>query len=206
MCIFCSLCSCDTPSDEEFEYEDVEIVNSYVNDLGNKVFVLSDGGMVELVIDPARKFDKVIYYSKDYKKLSSDYDHSARFTQWLNAEISGYATCTRYKGKTLYYVYKPAPDMTTERIVVKINKYDGNLNQINGKMELSGGLLTGTSGSGELSGEGMGSKNMFINIYFDGSDPISVNAKENTLWLDVEVGDTIVEKRINGKTHFTPKF
>lgn len=94
------------------------------------------------------------------------------------------------------------PDYQKERTIKKVSKYDGSLSEIDGK--LSAVFLSGTSGS--FHGESCGSENFFINIYFDEGNPISVNARENPLWLDVEPGDIIIEKMINGLVSYAIKY
>lgn len=204
MLALCCLCSCEPSVPQKIS--DVTITNSYINDLGRKVFVLSDGGMAEIIIREADKYDAVQFYDKNYNQLFEHRQNSClslraqNFTKWLNAEVGGQAVLVKNR-KRYYYEIVIGPDFSVERKVTRISKYDGNLNKINGSIEL--GVLLG---SGELEGEGMGCKNMFINVYFEDRAPITVNAKENQLWLDVEVGTTVIEKRINGKTYFTPKF
>ena len=86
------------------------------------------------------------------------------------------------------------PNYTKVRVVTKVTKYDGHLSKIDGKM--TGHFLSGSSGS--LHGESMGSENFFINIYFQEGEPLYVDAKQDRKWLDVEPGDTIVERMLNG--------
>lgn len=209
-----TLSSCETNQKSETENVPVtvEIVNSYINDLGNKVFVMSDGGMAEIIIRNPSQSERVVFYDKSYQYLSSEYRFSLKstrteesFRKWLNAEIGTQAFLEKSNGVYRYNIVI-APDFYKERKVTRVTKYDGNLNKIEGSMRLSGGILCGTSGSGSIKEEGMESKNMFINIYFADRDPICVNAKENQLWLDVEAGGIVIEKRINGKTLFMPKF
>lgn len=204
MLALCCLCSCEPSVPQKIS--DVTITNSYINDLGRKVFVMSDGGMAEIIIREADKYDAVKFYDKNYNRLSRHLQNSGvslraqNFTKWLNAEVGGQAVLIK-DGNDYYYEIVIGPNFSVERKVTRISKYDGNLNKINGSIELS--LLLG---SGELEGEGMGCQNMFVNVYFEDRAPITINAKENQLWLDVEVGTTVIEKRINGKTYFTPKF
>lgn len=205
----CMLCSCDDTSVQTVQT--VEIVDSYVNDFGHKVFILSDGNMAELVINDRHYKDLVRFFDQDYRELSympriSSAPKEQIFSKWLNAEVGGQAVLKGQENGIKYYDIQIAPDTVIERKIARVTKYDGNLNRIDGSLKLSGGLLCGTSGSGNISGDGMGSQNMFINIYFDDRAPITVNAKENQLWLDVEAGMTVIEKRINGRTFFTPKF
>lgn len=86
------------------------------------------------------------------------------------------------------------PNYTKNRVVTKVTKYDGHMSQIDGKMK--GYFLAGSSGS--LHGESCGGEDFFINVYFNDGEPLYVNAKEDRKWLDVEPGDTVVEKVFNG--------
>ena len=96
-------------------------------------------------------------------------------------------------------------DYTKERIVTKVTKYDGHYAQIDGKINLQSNFLSGTSGKGQISGESGGGEDFFINIYFKEGDPISVNASDNLLWLDIAPGDIVVETRELNKVCYTPK-
>ena len=186
---------------EEEEKGIETIVNSYVNDRGYKVFILSDGSMAEMVINKPRYKDHVQFYDREYNQLSYEIEDNPIFNKWLNAEVGD--TVINWGG---YYEIKISPNMCVERKIIRVTKYDGNLNKITGKIKLSAGAFGGTSGGGSISGEGMGTENMFINIFFEDRDPITVNAKENQLWLDVEEGMIVLEQRINGKTFFSPRF
>jgi len=123
--------------------------------------------------------------------------------QWHRAKegqkVEIFKTCK--EGKIVHIEPVRVPDYKKERVVAKVTKYDGNLSRVDG--EFSAILLSGTSGS--IHGEGMGSQNFFINIYFDEGEPISVNAKENRLWMDVEPGDIVIEKMINGLVYYSIK-
>lgn len=90
------------------------------------------------------------------------------------------------------------PDYRKERTVTKVTKYDGNLAKIDGHM--TGQFLGGSSGS--LHGESMGSQGFYVNVYFDEGKPLFVNAKENQQWLDVEVGDKVIESSVNGLINY----
>lgn len=190
-----------TEEKKEEEKSIETIVNSYVNDRGYEVFILSDGSIAEVILNKPGYKDHVRFYDREYNQLSLEIEHNPIFEKWLNAEVGD--TVINWGG---YYEIKISPNMCVERKVIRVTKYDGNLNKITGKIELSAGVFGGTSGEGSISGEGMGTKNMFINIFFEDRDPITVNAKENQLWLDVEEGMIVLEQRINGKTFFSPRF
>ena len=98
------------------------------------------------------------------------------------------------------------PDYCKERIVTKINRYDGHYAEIDGSISLRGGIFVGTSGEGRISGESAGGENFFINLYFEDGPPVSVNAKDNPLWLDVVPGSKILESRRQGKMYYKPLF
>lgn len=208
MFAMCCFSSCEQQADER-EIQEATIISSYVNDFGYKVFVISDGTMAEIIINDKTYRDQVRFLDQDYREFSYMSRISSNeqvFLKWLNAEVGGQAVLKEKKHGIKYYDIKISPDTIIERKIARVTKYDGNLNRIDGSLKLSGGLLCGTSGTGNISEEGMGSQNMFINIYFEDRDPITVNAKENQLWLDVEAGMTVIEKRINGRTSFAPKF
>lgn len=202
--------SCIDLSESE-KIAEVVITDCYVNDLGHKVFVMSDGGMAEIVITEDGSHH-VQFYDKNYEFLFevskvSKYEVQI-FNKWLNTEVGSHAVLMKNTSAGTHYYYDLliASDFSAKRKVVRVTKYDGNLNKIDGNFHLKGGLLSGSSGTGELKGEGMETQNMFINIYFEDRAPITVNAKENQLWLDVEAGSTVLEKRVNGRTSFSPLF
>mgnify|MGYP001065389261 CR=1 FL=1 len=207
--ICCIMCSCSNTT----EICKVDIVNCYTNELGRKIFVMSDGGMAEIIAEPACS-RSVQFYDHDFNLLHRCHYHylignSPLCEKWMNAEVGGRAVLKVKKvafENIYYYEVLIEPNTTIERKIARITKYDGNLNKIEGSLRISGGFLTGSSGSGKIKGIGAGVEKMFINIYFDDRDPITVNAMENQLWLDVEEGDTVIERRINGKTSFFPKF
>ena len=203
MAVLLGVCILYLATEEKKEEEkSIEtIVNSYVNDRGYEVFILSDGSMAEVILNKPGYKDHVRFYDREHNQLSLEIEHNPIFEKWLNAEVGD--TVINWGG---YYEIKISPNMCVERKVIRVTKYDGNLNKITGKIELSAGVFGGTSGEGSISGEGMGTKNMFINIFFEDRDPITVNAKENQLWLDVEEGMIVLEQRINGKTFFSPRF
>lgn len=93
------------------------------------------------------------------------------------------------------------PDYIRERKVVEVHKYDGHLASIDGKF--SSDFLSSTSGN--IHGESVGSEDFFVNIYFEEGDPISVNAKDSPLWLDLKPGDVVIEKMINGVLYHSIK-
>ena len=96
------------------------------------------------------------------------------------------------------------PNYTKKRIVQVVNKYDGHLERLNGN--ISGHHLLFSGGiEGNLKGEDMGSQDFFINLYFTEGEPLSVNAKENPLWLDIQAGDTVIESRTNGIMRYVIK-
>lgn len=65
LCIGFSSC---TDLSESEKIADVVITDCYVNDLGHKVFVMSDGGMAEIVITEDGSHH-VQFYDKNYESL-----------------------------------------------------------------------------------------------------------------------------------------
>ncbi len=93
-----------------------------------------------------------------------------------------------------------------EKHIAKVSKHDGGMSEIQGEIKGSKGLFYGTV-EGKVSGSSAFSEDFFVNIWFEeGGSPISVNAKENPLWLDVEPGDIVVEQYLNGRITYSPKF
>lgn len=80
------------------------------------------------------------------------------------------------------------------------------MHRVNGNINIKSHLLSGSSGNGTLKGENIGSEDFFINIFFEEGNPISVNTKDNPLWLDIKKGDTVVEQCLGGKILYHPKF
>lgn len=68
---------------------------------------------------------------------------------------------------------------------------------------MTGHFLSGSSGS--LHGESIGSEDFFVNIYFEEGETLYVDAKQDRKWLDVEPGDTIVERMLNGLVSYKIK-
>jgi hypothetical protein len=98
----------------------------------------------------------------------------------------------------------PLLDYSKERVVVKVNKYDGHHGEIDGKISINGGFLFGSSGTGEISGEFDGGEDFIINLYFEDGPPVSVNAKDNPLWRDIVPGSKVLETRRHGKKYYMP--
>lgn len=201
-------CSCSKTELEKNEC--VSIVDCYVNDLGYKNFVLSNKETVEVRIDK----NCIKMYDSSFDETCSDYSN-ATLQSWQIAEVGmAVAKYDVYDVDPIFgrnsrprcYTYRPLiqQDASIKHVVTRITKYDGELNKLEGKIELRSALLHGTSGDGYMKGEGMQCPNFFINVYFDDHDPLTVNAAENQLWLDVEVGDTVIEQRIKGRTSFIP--
>ncbi len=118
------------------------------------------------------------------------------------AEMGFWVRYDKYQKFTI--IPAKLPDYQIERVIQKVTKYDGNLSEITGKLKGSSGIFGGYV-NGKISGSGVGSEDFFVNIYFEEGEPISVNAKENTFWLDVEPGNVVIEKRLNGFVTYTPK-
>ncbi len=121
---------------------------------------------------------------------------------WCNCEVGQTGRLTF--SYNLPIVMDPLPDYSKERIVTKINRYNGHYASIDGSASLRGGLLSGTSGDGRIYGESAGGENFFINLYFEDGPPVCVNAKDNPLWLDIVPGSKIIESRRQGKKYYTP--
>ena len=48
--------------------------------------------------------------------------------------------------------------------------------------------------------------NTFINVIFTDGDAITVNVKDNHLWLEIEPGSKVQETRINNVVSYSPVF
>lgn len=131
------------------------------------------------------------------RELSTD-----EMRTWYNCEVG-------QTGRLTFWWYLPIdmdklPDYSMERIVTKINRYNGHYASIDGSISLRGGILVSTSGDGRIYGESAGGENFFINLYFEDGPPVSVNAKDNPLWLDIVPGSKVLESRRQGKKYYTP--
>lgn len=263
-----------------FEKTSLTIVNSLYSEEGNRVFVLSDGGIVECcastselkyrkspyssttIVYPlddewryAQKGDTVTYskprisckvdsipeiyvartftLDDEYVILLSNGDKtiltkdsygeklvffnneagfrkirtysSVSWEQWSKVTV-GQKVIRFKKAGDAFYKPVALPDYVKERIVKSVSKYDGGLNKVDGKLRMQAHLLSGSSGTGSIHGESIDCEDFFINIYFEDGKPISVNAKDNLFWLDVEKGDTVIEERLNGRIFHSLKF
>lgn len=183
------------------------IVSSYTTaEAGVRYFILDNGHEVKITCGRAGYSDHVDILNKNGKSLSwfRRSSHNELFHQWQKAKAGDNLSYTLCDGK-IFYKVNISPDYTRERVVKKVTKYDGSMSKIDGSISISGGMFY-ASGSGSIHGEAMGSQNFFINLYFEEGDPVSVCAKDNPLFLDIEAGDTIIERSINGVVSYSPKF
>ena len=174
-----------------------EIVITDKNVQGNDIAYTFDN--CDVVIITGNEF---FYYDR-FGRLNRTRELSTEEKRtWINCEVG-------QTGRLTFHWYLPIamdklPDYSKERIVTKINRYNGHYASIDGSVSLRGGLLSGTSGDGKIYGESAGGENFFINLYFEDGPPVSVNAKDNPLWLDIVPGSKILESRIQGKKYYTP--
>jgi len=176
----------------------------YVSDDGRKTILLKNGDRIEYFIDETYGRAFCSYHGEVYGGKLVDRDG---LWQRYSDAIVGQKFFRVYRfDKFLYYRPLMVPDYETRRIVKKITKYDGSLNKIDGSINLNGRFLGGSDGRGAFKGEGMHCEDFFMNIFFEEGAPISVNAKENTLWLEVKEGDEVLEQSIGGKIIYTPMF
>ncbi len=197
---------------EQFEVKAIgtpvaTIVSSYTTaEAGVRYLILDNGHEVKITCGRAGYSDYVDILDRNGKSLYwfRRSSHNELFHQWQKAKVGDNLSYTVCDGK-IFYKVNISPDYTRERVVKKVTKYDGSMSKIDGSISISGGMFY-ASGSGSIHGEARGSQNFFINLYFEEGDPVSVCAKDNPLFLDIEAGDTIIERSINGVVSYSPKF
>ena len=153
--------------------------------------------------------DRVYLHNKNNEsvswcfKFTDSFRHrrSTMTEKWQRAKIGLKVKIYFDKEGDLIELLPINPDYTKTRVVTRVSKYDGSLTKIDGKM--TGHFLSGSSGS--LHGESMGSEDFFVNVYFEEGEPLYVDAKQDRKWLDVEPGDTIVERMLNGLVSYKIK-
>lgn len=175
------------------------VVETYMNDKGN-VYILNNGWEVHLEQSYVQIYDENMnpgYYVGIHGKVGRLWQKVKVGTE---LELQKVYIESRVR-KQRFLLPVKQPDYEVEKTIVKVNKYDGQLSKIDGK--LNSGFLG--NGSGNLHGEGMGSEDFFVNLYFEDGTSTSVSGKDNLRWLDVEVGDKVIEKRINNVIFYSPK-
>ena len=189
---------CGDPNDTTY------VCAKYVSDDGRNTILLKNGDRIEYFIDETYGRAFYIYHGEAYRgKLG---DCNGLWQRYSDAIVGQKFVRVYRLDKFLYYQPLIVPDYETRRIVKKITKYDGSLNKIDGSINLNGRFLGGSDGRGAFKGEGMHCEGLFMNIFFEEGPPISVNAKENTLWLEVKEGDEGLEQSIGGRIIYTPMF
>lgn len=179
---------------------------------GWRVYRLSNGQEMWLDLDyQVREVSKrVVLKSRKGQILNKSYDEAVYY-RWLQAQVGQELEPwgeENYFHKIIWYTLIPVdlPDYQIERVVKTVSKYDGSMAKIEGNLHGSQVLFYG-SGGGKIKGESMSSKDFLINIFFEEDvPPISVNVKENQLWLEIEAGCIVIEKRVNGIVSYEPKF
>ena len=175
----------------------VEIVSKNVN--GDEIAYTFNTN--DIVVVSGNKF---FYYDRYGRFITSKTLSDVGMRVWHNCEVGQTGRYT-FKNIDLPICMDRLNDYVKERVVTKVTKYDGHYSKIDGSLVLNSHLLSGSSGNGKISGESVGGENFFINIYFKEGDPISVNAKDNPLWLDVAPGNIVIETRCQNKVYYSPK-
>ena len=100
---------------------------------------------------------------------------------WANVQIGRQVELKEMKNilfKSPIYLPKTLKDYTVERTVVQVKRY----------------TLKTRQGTG-----------FFVNLYFRGiKQPVSVDINENPLWLEIQPGMKVKERRINGNVYYFP--
>jgi len=184
-----------------------------INELdGWRVYALSDGQEMWVDLDyQIRGVNKhVALKNREGKEVCCNYENPVYY-RWLKAtvgqEVELWPETGYIFGDIKGYTIVPVdlPDYRIERVVKTVSKYDGSMAKIDGSLHGSRGIFYG-SVNGKIKGEAMSSEDFLINLFFEDRDPISVNAKENPLWLEIKDGSIVIEKRINGIVSYEPKF
>lgn len=172
--------------------------------ISDGVYILGNGCEVWQKGDETFLLDGSMKYTMFYSYHSLD-----EFVLWERAEVGQKVDITRVKHDWLLFLhseewrYKPQklPDYEVKKVVKKISKFDGHMSRLDGKWVYT--PLGG--GSGSIEGESAGSEKFYINVWFDDGKCVPMNAKENSLWLDVVAGDTVLVQRKNGLVKYYPK-
>ncbi len=168
-----------------------------LNDIKYRVLVLDNG------MEVWQRYNAV--YLKDSKMSIVAWNCGDEILYWKRAKI-GQPVCV-----TKHYKAKPKekkilegysfeliriPDYIKNRIVKEVNKYDGYMSKLEG--HISGGFtLVSGNIEGNIEGGSSGSQNFYVNVYFTEGDPLTVNVRENPLYMDLLPGDTIQERMTN---------
>ena len=172
------------------------IVASYTLPAG-PVYILDNG------LEVCLKSGQVVLYDKNMKELAwSNWRSFQAVRAWQKAQVGQKVELKKVNSTFKFYLPVALPDYEVEKTIVKVNKYDGQLLKLDGHTD--GGILSGSSG--RIHGEGIGGDDFFVNLYFDDGTSASVSGKDNLFLLDVEVGDKVIEKRINNVVFYSPKF
>lgn len=140
--------------------------------------------------------------------VQSEY-RDAELRRWKRARVGQKVIYSKHynssgKLKAVSFELLPFSDYTKHRVVKEVRKYDGNMSELNGNYKSSDCLVDG-SASGIAHGKNAGSEDFFVNIYFTEGEPLSINAKMNSLFLDVRPGDVIIESCQNGSVDYAIK-
>ena len=188
--------SCDMNHSKTGELGDTyTIVESYALPDG-LAYILDNGWEVCL------KGETVVLCDKNMKALDWCYYTPQVTRAWQKAQVGQEVELKKVTSILKFYLPVELPDYVVVKTIVKVNKYDGQLSKLDGHM--NGGFLGGSSG--RIRGDEMGSDSFFVNLYFEDGTSASVSGKDNLFLLDVEVGDKVIEKRINNVVFYSPKF
>lgn len=156
--------------------------------------------------------ERLVFFLKDRqgKEICAAYFRDNLYYRWMKAQKgqSVEPGSIKFLLGSDDYIFVPVdlPDYQVEKTVAAVKKYDGSMSELKGDLKGSRGVFWGNV-DGKLRGNSASSEDFFVNIYFEGGGaPISVNAKDNPLWLDIEVGDIVIEQRLNGVITYSPKF
>lgn len=164
-------------------------------EMGVRSFILDNGYEVRVHCNSHMYTKRIEVFDANGKKLNDSSPEDEVYSRWLRAKKGDELAYHACSDAVIYRIVDQ--NYSIERVVKKVSKYDGAMSKINGNGRIDGGILS-VSGNVNIQGEGMASQNFFINLYFEEGEPVSVCAKDNPLLLDIQPGDTLIEKSIHG--------
>ena len=165
------------------------------------VVQLSNGCHVQILPDA----DYVIFYDQQHKREGGTTKGEFIY-QWRNV-VPGMSAQKVLSGRQAYYRLLSAPNYVKNHIVKKVSRYGGDMRIISSSAQGKRSMITGTSSKrGYTEDKDMSYDNTFINVIFTDGDAITVNVKDNHLWLEIEPGSKVQETRINNVVSYSPVF
>ena len=165
------------------------------------IIYLSNGSHVQLLADT----DYVVFYDQQHVREGGTTKGEYVY-QWKHA-VPGMVAQKVLSGRHVYYEILPAPNYVKNHIVKEVSRYGGDMRIISSSAQGKRSWITGKSSQkGYTEDKDMSYDNTFINIIFEDGDAITVDVKNNYLWLEVEPGNKVQETRINNVVSYSPVF